>query len=209
MNQKYTPKQINAGSIPMDVNVTIQHLDKNGNVKPIFQESKLGNFLLKKGVVSPSWINSKLSAIISPFMGTWASSKLHANLITNTGKAAVASRINGSGSEPVFASIGQGTGTTAAAATDTALQTEVTASGGAAAGVHVVGAATASRTTTTVTNDTATFVGTVSITGTIAVTESGVFNATTNGVMLARQVFTAVNVVNGDSLQYTWNIKAA
>lgn len=209
MDNKYTPQQVNAGSIPLDVNVTVRHLDKNGNVKPIFQESKLGNFLMKKGIVSPLWINSKLAPILSPFMGSWATSKLHANLITNAGKAAVASRINGSGSEAVFASIGQGTGTTAAAAGDTALQTEVTASGGAASGVHVVAAATASRTTTTVTNDTATFVGTVSITGTIAVTESGVFNATTNGTLLARQVFSAINVVNGDSLQYTWNIKAA
>lgn len=209
MNQKYTPQQVNAGSIPLDVNVTIQHIGADGKAKAIFQESKLGNFLMKKGIVSPSWINSKLSPVLSPFMGSWSSSKLHANLITNAGKAAVASRINGSGAEAVFASIGQGTGVTAANVADTALGTEVTASGGAASGVHVVAGATASRTTTTVTNDTATFVGTVSITGTIAVTESGVFNATTNGTLLARQVFSAINVVNGDSLQYTWNIKAA
>lgn len=209
MNQKYTPQQVNAGSIPLDVNVTIQHIGADGKAKAIFQESKLGNFLMKKGIVSPSWINSKLSPILSPFMGSWSTSKLHANLITSAGKAAVASRINGSGSEAVFASIGHGTGATAAAVGDTTLQTEVTASGAGASGVHVVAAATASRTTTTVTNDTATFVGTVSITGTIAVTESGVFNATTNGTLLARQVFSAINVINGDSLQYTWNIKAA
>lgn len=206
---KYTPQQVNAGTIPLDVNVTIRHLGADGKEKPIFQESKLGNFLMKKGIVSPLWINSKMAPILSPFMGTWQLSKLHANLITNAGKAAVASRLNGSGAEAVFASIGQGTGVTAASATDTTLQTEVTASGGAASGVHVIASATASRTTTTVTNDTATFVGTVSITGTIAVTESGVFNATTNGTMLARQVFTAINVVSGDSLQFTWNIKAA
>lgn len=209
MNQPYTKNQVQAGSIPLDVNVTIRHLDKDGNVKPIFQENRLANFLLKKSILSPHWINSKFAAIASPFLGVWTDHKLHANLITSAGKAAVASRINGSGSEAVFASIGHGTGATAANVTDTALQTEVTASGGAASGVHVVAAATASRTTTTVTNDTARFVGTVSITGTIAITESGVFNATTNGTLLARQVFSAINVVNGDSVQYTWDIKAA
>ena len=99
----------------------------------------------------------------------------------------------------------------AAAATDTALGTGVTAAGGADGGVHVLPTAsvTASRVTTTVTNDTAQLVGTVAETATIAITESGVFNLDTAGVMIARQVFTAINVVNGDSLQFTWKIKAA
>jgi hypothetical protein len=68
---------------------------------------------------------------------------------------------------------------------------------------------TASSVTTTLTNDTAQFVGTVSISGTIAVTESGLFNADTNGTLLARQTFSAVNVVSGDSIQFTWKIKNA
>jgi hypothetical protein len=58
--------------------------------------------------------------------------------------------------------------------------------------------------TTDVTNDTAQLVYTFTVTGTAAVTESGVFNAASSGVLLARQVFSAINVVNGDSLQITW-----
>ncbi len=131
--------------------------------------------------------------------------------ITDAGRAAVASRINGSGAAAAFTAIGIGTGTTAAAAGDTTLQTEVKADGTAAAGVHALATAsvTASRVTTTVTNDTAQLVGTISFTATIAVTESGVFNADTSGTLLARQVFSAVNVVLGDSLQLTWKVKAA
>jgi hypothetical protein len=52
-------------------------------------------------------------------------------------------------------------------------------------------------------------VGTATATGTIAITESGVFNAATAGTLLARQVFTAVNVVSGDSIQFTWKIQAS
>jgi hypothetical protein len=131
-------------------------------------------------------------------------------IVVNAGRAVVSARLYGTASA-AFASIGMGTGTTAAAATDTALQTGVTASGGADAGVHVLPTAsvTTSSVTTTITNDTAQWTGTVSITGTIAVTESGVFNADTNGTMLAHQVFSAVNVVNGDSIQFTWKVKNA
>lgn len=209
MSKEYTQKIVSSGLVPLDANVEVVHRDRNGNAKPIFQESKLTNFLLKKGFLSPLWINAWYGSIMSPFMGSWSNVKLHSNLITDAGRAAVASRINGNGGEAVFASIGQGTGVTAANVADTTLGTEVTANGGAASGVHVVAAATATRVTTTVTNDTAQFVGTVAETNTIAVTESGVFNATTNGTLLCRQVFTAVNVVNGDSLQFTWKVKAA
>lgn len=131
-------------------------------------------------------------------------------LVVNAGRAVVSARLYGTGSA-AFVSIGMGTGTTAAAATDTTLQTGVTAAGAADGGTHVLPTAqvTASSVTTTVTNDTAQWQGTVSITATIAVTESGVFNADANGTMLAHQVFSAVNVVNGDSIQFTWKVKNA
>jgi hypothetical protein len=99
-----------------------------------------------------------------------------------------------------------GTGTVAPAAGDTALGAEKDEAG-AATTTHK--SATASRVTTTVTNDTAQDVVTFNYTATLAVTESGVFNAATAGTMLCRQTFSAVNVVNGDSLQFTWKVKAA
>jgi hypothetical protein len=192
----------------LDENVEYRHLDKDGNIKPIFQENRFAIWLMKKGWLSPLWINGFLRNI-SFLFGYWSESKIIANLITTTGKAAAASRINGSGAEALFDKIGVGTGTTAANVADTTLETEKASDGTAASGVHVISAATATRVTTTVTNDTAQLVGTVNFTATLAVTESGLFNAATNGVLLARQVFSAVNVITGDSIQLTWKIKAA
>lgn len=196
--------------VPID-NVMMVHLDKDGNPKPIFQEYKFAAWLIKFGYISPLWINKWYAPLVSPFLGYWSKYKINKNGVTDAGKAAVASRINGAGGAAAFTAIGQGTGATAFSAADTALQTEVKADGTAAAGVHALATAsvTASRVTTTVTNDTAQLVGTISETATIAVTESGVFNADTSGTLLCRQTFTAVNVVSGDSLQFTWKIKAA
>jgi len=120
------------------------------------------------------------------------------NLVTNAGLAGMASRCNGDGAEAVFTYIAVGTGVVAASVANTTLGTETAASGLTRA------AGTASRTTTDVTNDTASLTKTFTVTGTVAVTESGVLNAASGGTLLSRQVFTAVNVVNGDSLQITW-----
>ncbi len=121
------------------------------------------------------------------------------NLITNTGFAGMASRCNGDGAEAAFTYIAVGTGTTGAAVGNTTLETELAADGLSRA------AASVSRTTTDVSNDTATLIKTFTVTGTQAVTESGVLNAGAAGVLLSRQVFAAVNVINGDSLQITWD----
>jgi hypothetical protein len=197
---------------PLDENVEYVLRDKHGNIKPLWNDNKLCQFLLKHNLLSPHWINNPVQKfLLSPFLGHFANSKVVANGVTDAGKAGVASRINGSGSAAAFTAIGIGTGTTAFAAGDTALETEKKADGTAASGVHALATAsvTASRVTTTVTNDTAQLVGTISFTATLAVTESGVFNADTNGTLLCRQTFTAVNVVSGDSLQVTWKVKAA
>lgn len=133
------------------------------------------------------------------------------NGVTDAGRAAISSRINGSGAAAAFTSIGMGTGVTGFNAADTALETGVLADGTGDSGVHVLasGSVTVSLQTTTITDDTARLVGTVAITATIAVTESGIFNANTAGTMLARQTFSAVNVVTSDSLQLQWDIKNA
>lgn len=174
----------------LKLNVQYALKDKDGNAKPIFSLNRLGSFLLKKGIISP--FNKTF------LFGSNVSVMNISNLITNTGAAGVASRINGDGSEAAFTYIATGTGTTGANVTDTTLETELAASGLTRA------AATASRVTTDVTNDTAQLLKSFSVTGTVAVTESGVLNAASSGVLLARQVFSAINVVNGDTLQITW-----
>lgn len=187
--------------------------DADGNIKQLFNENKLGTYLLKlfrrispysiteEGEVRAGLLNYLAAyGLRIPFVtGHWSGSRTIKNLVTNAGLAGIASRDNGNGGEAAFTYIAVGTGTTAAAAGDTTLETEKTTDG--------LGrqAATASRVTTTTTNDTARLVYSFSVTGTVAVTESGVLNASSSGTLKCRQVFSAVNVVNGDSLQITWD----
>ena len=119
--------------------------------------------------------------------------------LTNTGFAGVALLMAG------IDYIGLGTGTTAAAATDTTLETETSATGLARA------QGTVSQETTTVTDDTHQVVKTFtnSSAGTVAVTEAGIFADASGGIMYDHQVFSAVNVEVGNSLQVTYKIKVS
>lgn len=178
----------------LKLNVDYAVKDKNGNAKPVFQQNALFTWLMKKGILSPH-------APKIPFLlGSWSDHLNLSNLITNAGFAGAASRLNGAGAEAAFDYIAVGTGTTAAAVGNTTLETEIADSGLSRA------QGTASRVTTDVTNDTAQVLKSFSVTGTKAVTESGLLNASSGGVLLCRQVFSAVNVVNGDTLQVTWKI---
>lgn len=49
-------------------------------------------------------------------------------------------------------------------------------------------------------------VATISYTATRAITEHGIFSAASAGVLLDRTVFAAVNVGNGDSIQFTYEL---
>lgn len=165
------------------------HGEIRGNFQPWSWVSKL----IKSGYLSP--FHPKLPIVF----GLPSSSMRVSNVIVNGGKQAVAQLLRDAAGSP-FSHIGVGTGTTAAAATDTGLETAITDSGLARA------AATTSEVTTDVTGDTARFLKLFSVTGTKAVTESVVFNNPSGGTPLCRQVFSAINVVNGDSLQITWDI---
>lgn len=86
-----------------------------------------------------------------------------------------------------------GTGTTAENVTDTAMETD--------SGV--------ARTSGTQTESAATVyqsVGTLAFVSTLAITEHGLFNASTSGTLMDRTKFTAVNVVSGDSIQNTYSL---
>jgi len=143
-------------------------------------------------------ISGKMTFTVRDKDGKVKDTRIIKNLIVDAGLAGMASRCNGSGSEAAFTYLAVGTGTTAANASDTALGTEITDSGLART------SATCTRTTTTKTNDTAKLDHTWSVTGTKAVTEAGALNAGSSGTLLGRQVFSAINVANGDSLQLTY-----
>lgn len=183
-------------------NVEFRVFDKNGNARPQWQDNALGRYVL--GILRELLPGTTLAiyGIRVPLVfGYWSDRKLVRNKIVNAGLALAAGLLNGSGAPTTPTYIALGTGTTAVAATDTALVTETSTSGLARA------AATVSLVTTTATNDTAQWLKSFSVTGTVAVTESGIFNASSVGTMLCRQTFSAVNVVNGDTLQITWKIQ--
>lgn len=88
--------------------------------------------------------------------------------------------------------IGLGTGTNAANASDTGLQTELS--------TRVAGTLTPSA---NVWQNVASF-GPGVDTG--AITESGIFSASSGGTLFARQTFAVINKGAGDSLQVTWQV---
>lgn len=87
-----------------------------------------------------------------------------------------------------------GTGTTAEAVGQTGL---VTAYGGARA--------TGTQSTPGSTNVYRS-VATISFSGTFAITEHGIFTASTSGTLFDRSVFAAINVASGDSIQFTYDL---
>lgn len=119
------------------------------------------------------------------------------NIITSAGKAQLA-LLAGDATAVPFTYLEVGIGTTAAAVTDTALESAITDSGLERA------AATVSRVTTNVANDTLQLLKSWSVTGTKAITEAGAFNAASTGTLLGHQVFAAVNVVSGDTFALTY-----
>jgi hypothetical protein len=129
-----------------------------------------------------------------------------ATVLTNKGAALFADRARTSPGTYTTAPkwIAVGTGATGAARTavvgDTALTTEVE--------TRAVG--TESTVTTTVTGDTYQSQGTVSITGTRALDESGLFDQlAAGGNMATSATYNVINLLSGDSIQLTWKVKIA
>lgn len=135
-----------------DHNTEIRLWDKNGNPKSVYSPFMTG-----------------LRAMLG--MDIYVR-KTH-NLITNVGHAAANGRMSNQGGYSPFVNIAIGLGTGAAAATDIALQNEISTLGGQR------GAATATQVTTSVTNDTTQLVKTFTFTGSFAVTEEGIVDNTT------------------------------
>ncbi len=86
-----------------------------------------------------------------------------------------------------------GVGTTAAAVGDTDIET--TDGESRVAGTQVEASTVIYRS-----------VGTIAYTTTKAITEHGLFNIITAGILMDRHVFSAINVDNGDSIQFTYEL---
>lgn len=121
-----------------------------------------------------------------------------ATLLVDAGKAIISGRMIGaspSQAEPKYVAWGTGAGTTAV--TDTTLFTET--------GSRVSG--TSTQQTITVTNDTYQVVGTQTASGTLAITNAGLFDASTVGNLFVKGDFSTINLSSGDSIQFTFRTK--
>ena len=112
------------------------------------------------------------------------------NLVVTAGKNYVADRIKNNST--VMSHMAIGTGSTPAAAGNTALGSE---------------SARTSLTSSTVTDNEIVYVDTFAAgTGTGAITEAGIFNASSGGTMLCRTVFSVVNKGASDAMTITWTV---
>jgi len=110
------------------------------------------------------------------------------NLVVTAGKGFVASRMKDA-TTTAMTHMAIGTGSTAAAASNTALGSQ---------------SARTTLTSTTVSGADVTYVDTFPAgTGTGAITEAGLFNASSSVTMLCRTVFSVVNKVASDSMTIT------
>ena len=113
------------------------------------------------------------------------------NLVVTAGKGYVASRMKDA-TATAMSHMAIGSGSTAAAASDTALGNEL---------------GRVSLTSTTVSAAVVTYVATFGAgTGTGAVTEAALLNASSSGTMLCRTVFSVVNKGANDSMTITWTV---
>lgn len=119
-----------------------------------------------------------------------------ATVLVNTGKAIVTNYLNG-GAATVPKYVAWGTGAGTAAITDTTLFTET--------GTRTLG--TGTQVTTTTTNDTFQVVGTMTAGGSLAITNAGLFDASTVGNLFAKGDFATINLSSGDSIQFTFKVQ--
>jgi len=116
------------------------------------------------------------------------------NLVVTAGKGYVASRMKDA-TATAMSHMAIGTGTTAAAAAQTALVSE---------------SARVALTSTTVSGADVTYVASFPAgTGTAAITEAAILNASSGGTMLCRTVFSVINKGTSDSMTITWVVTAS
>ena len=121
------------------------------------------------------------------------------NLVVSAGLAYIASRMKDTAAT-VMSHMAVGAGSTAAAAGNTALGSEL----------GRVGLTSTTLVTTSVSNDAVQYVATFPAgTGTGAVTEAGIFNDAVTGTMLCRTVFAVINKGALDTLTITWKVTVA
>lgn len=133
----------------------------------------------------------RLSVVLKDSAGAIKEQREVDNLVVSAGLGYIASRMKDT-TDTAMGYMAIGTGSTAAAAGDTTLGTELDRN---------------ALTSTTVTSNEIAYVASWAAgDGTGAITEAGIFNAASAGTMLARTVFSTVNKGASDTLSITWTI---
>lgn len=139
--------------------------------------------------------SGQLNIVLKDKDGNVKDSREVKNLVVNTGLAYIASRMVGT-SKDVMSHMALGSSTTAAASGQTDL-------------ISILGSREAIDSTTIsgTNNEKVVYVSSFEAgKGTGAVTEAGIFNASSSGDMLCRTVFPVVNKQADDSMTVTWTI---
>lgn len=135
--------------------------------------------------------NGVLSIVVRDENGNIKEELNLTNLVVTAGLTYIASRMTGT-SATVMSHMAVGSGSTPAALADTALGSQL---------------GRVALTSSTPTANSVAYVATFPAgTGTGAITEAGIFNASSGGTMLCRTVFDVVNKAAGDSMTITWTV---
>jgi hypothetical protein len=140
-------------------------------------------------------MRGELTIVVKDSSGAIKEKREVPNLVVNTGLAYIISRMVGT-AKSVMSHMALGSGTTAAAPGDTALESQL-------------GSRVALDSTTIAGSDDekVVYVSTFGAgAGTGAVTEAGIFNNSSGGDMLCRTVFAVVNKAADDTMEITWTI---
>lgn len=133
----------------------------------------------------------KLSIVVNDTAGNLKQELNVTNLVVDTGLDYIASRMKDT-TQTAMSHMAIGDGTNDPAAGDTGLQNQL---------------GRVSLTSTTVTDNSVEYVASFPAgTGTGAVTEAGIFNASSGGTMLCRTEFAVINKAAGDSMTITWTV---
>ena len=133
----------------------------------------------------------KLSIVVNDTAGNLKQELNVTNLVVDTGLDYIASRMKDA-TATAMSHMAIGDGTNDPAAGDTSLQSQL---------------GRVTLTSTTVTSNSVEYVATFHAgTGTGAVTEAGIFNASSGGTMLCRTEFAVINKAAGDSMTITWTV---
>lgn len=140
-------------------------------------------------------LRGQLNIVVTDQTGKIKETRDVTNLVVNTGLGYITSRMVGTASS-VMSHMAVGSNNTAAAAANTDLG-------------NLLGSRKALDSTTIsgANNESVVYVCTFNAgEGTGAITEAGIFNASTSGTMLCRTVFAVVNKAAADTMVITWTI---